>query len=146
MLALELIPRLTQAFLRHVFAYGELLCEESTAAWRLGRRRALGWGVTCIGGLMALVLGCLWVIAATWNGPSRLVAVGSLCIGFGLVAVVGALYAGGGRASGAPRPFERLREEWRADMREIGRLDPTLTGQSPAPISGISGGDSAGHE
>ncbi|HEX4025221.1 MAG TPA: hypothetical protein VHX52_11050 [Steroidobacteraceae bacterium] len=129
MSALELLPRLLQAVLRHLFAYGELLCQELVAAARRGRRRLWGAAVAVIAGLMALGLGCLWVIAATWDGPDRLIAVGALCVGFALIAIIGAVYAGRGAAA---RPFERLRAEWRADMDEIARLDPSLVGHAHA--------------
>jgi hypothetical protein len=125
--ALEVLPRLARALLGHAFAYAELLCQELDAAVRTARRRLLGAVLALIAALMALLMGCVWVIAATWDGPDRLLAVGALCIGFALIAFVCGAYAGGAGA----QPFARLRAEWHADIEEIARLDPTLLGRPP---------------
>src|SRR5579862_1574729 len=69
---LEALQRLAPAVLRHLIAYGELLCEETGDALRQSRRRALGLAVTVAAGVMALALACLWAIAASWDGPNRL--------------------------------------------------------------------------
>lgn len=140
MSALELLPRLLQALLRHVFAYGELAYEESLIAARRLRRRLLGAAIACMAGMLALMMGCVWVIAATWDGPNRMLAVGALCIGFLLVAIIGIAYAAGGARRA---PFEALRAEWRSDLQEIARLDPALVGTAPGPITG---GTHGGHE
>jgi hypothetical protein len=137
--ALELLPRLLQALLRHLFAYGELAYEEGVLAAQRLRRRLLGAAIACMAGMLALMMGCVWVIAATWDGPNRLLAVGALCIGFVLVAIVGITYAAGG---GGRVPFAALRAEWHSDLQEIARLDPTLISSAP-PIMGGTGG---GHE
>ncbi len=136
---LELLPRMLQALLRHLFAYGELAYEEGVIAARRVRRRMIGGVVACMAGMLAVLMGCVWVIAATWDGPNRQLAVGALCIGFLLIAAIGALYAFGGGSAGVP--FEHLRAEWRRDLQEITRLEPTLVGQ-PDP----RGGPVAGHE
>jgi len=125
-----MLPRLAQALLRHLFAYGSLLYQESVEALRVGRRRLLGAAVALIAGLMALLMGCTWVLAATWDGPDRLIAVGAMCLGFALIALIGGAYAGGAGRS-APQPFERLRAEWHADLNEIARLDPSLVAEPP---------------
>lgn len=131
---LELLPKLSRALLRHLFAYGELLFEEARVVLGRVRRRVVGMAVALLAGMMAVGLGCLWIIAATWDGPNRLWAVGGLCIGFLLIAICGGAYAVGGRSRGAP--FEQLRAEWRADMAEIARLDPTLVGEPGAAAMG----------
>ena len=133
--ALELLPRLSQALLRHLFAYGELAYEEGVLAAQRVRRRLVGLVIACIAGMLALLMGCVWVLAATWDGPNRMLAVGALCIGFLLIAIIGIAYALGG-----PRrpPFQQLRTEWHRDLQEIGRLDPTLVGDAPSPMMGGS--------
>ena len=128
---IEVLPRLLQASLRHLFAYGELLCDETQEAVQYARRRAVGIAFAFTAGVMAVVLGCLWVIAATWNGPNRLTAVGSLCGAFALIALLSGVYAAGARLRGGP--FRQLRMEWRADMQQLATLDPTLVGQPPDP-------------
>jgi uncharacterized membrane protein YqjE len=116
---LEALSRLAPALLRHLFAYGELLREESRDAWRTVRRQALGMAVAAAGGLMALLMGCVWVIGATWDGPNRLKALAALCLGFVLVALIGVWYAITALRPGQPRPFQRLHSEWIADREEL---------------------------
>ena len=123
---LEALQRLAPAVLRHLIAYGELVSEEAGDALRESRRRALGLAVAGMAGVMAVSLGCLWIIAANWDGPNRLIAVGALCGGFVLVTLIGVVYARGARPSGTPAPFERLKAEWQADMHELAQLDPSL--------------------
>jgi len=135
--ALEVLPRLAQALLRHLFAYGSLLYQETIEALRRGRRRLVGAAIALIAAVMALLMGCTWVIAATWDGPDRLIAVEAMCVGFALIAIIGGAYAGGA-GRGEPRPFERLRAEWHADLNEIARLDPSLVGEPQAPGPGAS--------
>ena len=126
-----------QALLRHVFAYGELAYEEGVLAAQRVRRRMIGAAIAAMAGMLALTMGCVWIIAATWDGPNRLLAVGALCIGFLLVTLIGAAYALGG---GGHRPFQQLRAEWHNDLRELARLDPTLVGESTASVVGGSHG------
>jgi hypothetical protein len=126
MILLEALQRLAPAVLRHLIAYSELLCEETGDALRQSRRRALGLAITVAAGVMALSLGCVWAIAVSWDGPNRLVVIGSLCAGFAIVALIGAAYARGATPAGRSAPFERLRAEWRADMRELAELEPSL--------------------
>jgi hypothetical protein len=123
---LEALQRLAPAVLRHLIAYGELLCDEAGDALRQSRRRALGLAVSVTAGVMAVALACVWVIAANWDGPNRLTVVGALCGAFVVITLVGVAYARGGRPPGATAPFERLKAEWQADMRELAQLDPSL--------------------
>lgn len=127
----EALQRLAPALLRHLMAYGELLCDEAGDALRQSRRRALGLAVTVAAGVMALALACLWAIAASWDGPNRLLVVGSLCGVFVVVALIGAAYARGA----VVRPFERLRSEWKNDMRELVELYPSLGIRPSASVS-----------
>jgi hypothetical protein len=140
---LEVLQRLAPAVLRHLIAYGELLCEEAGDALRQSRRRALGLAVTVAAGVMALSLACVWAIAASWDGPNRLMVVGALCFSFVIVALGGVAYARGAAPAGRVAPFDRLRAQWRADMRELAQLDPTLgiLPQTPAAAAPSAHGD-----
>ncbi len=141
MSALEALPRLAVAVLQHLIAYGELLYEEGTEAARRLRRGIIGFALAALAGFIALELACLWIIAATWDGPNRLTAVGALCVGFVLIAVICSAYASGARAADGGKSFQRAREEWRADMQALAALDPTLTGSGEP--TGTGGGHSA---
>jgi hypothetical protein len=123
---IEALQRLAPAVLRHLLAYGELLFEEGGVALRQSRRRALAVAVTAGAALISLSLACVWAIAVSWDGPNRLVVIGALCLGFLLVALIGAACASGAIAVSSATPFERLRAEWHADMRELAQLEPSL--------------------
>lgn len=136
---LEALPRLALMVLRHLTAYGELLYEEGGEAARRLRRAAIGFAIAAAAGFIALELGCLWIIAATWNGPNRLTAVGALCIGFALVATLSIAYASNAPSARGRRPFERLREEWRADMEELTTLEASMHGSANGSGIGAHG-------
>ena len=138
---LEALPRLALAILQHLIAYGELLYEEGVEAGRRLRRSFIGLALAAAAGFIALELGCLWIIAATWDGPNRLTAVGALCIGFVVIAGICSAYASGARGAGGAKPFQRVRDEWRADMQELTAFEPTLTGSGE--VSGTGGGHNA---
>ncbi len=120
---LEALPRLALAVLRHLIAYGELLYEEGGEVARRLRRALIGFAIAAVAGFIALELACLWIIAATWNGPNRLTAVGALCIGFALLAIISMAYASKAQKAGGRQPFARVREEWRTDMDELAAFE-----------------------
>jgi uncharacterized membrane protein YqjE len=140
---LDVLFRLIPALLRHFVAYGDLLSVEAGDAVRELRRQLIGLAVVLAAGVVAALMGCVWVIAATWDGPHRLQAIGALCIGFALIALSGVWYANRGRPRGQPRPFQRLGAEWREDLRQLAALYPSLAGveQDPAAAARELHGD-----
>jgi len=125
---LELLSRLVPALLRHLIAYSDLLIDETAAAGRQWRRQLLGLAILLTSGGVAALMVCAWVIAATWDGPHRLQAIGGLFAGFTIIAVGGAWYASHGWGDKTPRPFERITGEWREDLRLLMTLYPSLAG------------------
>jgi hypothetical protein len=125
---LELLSRLVPALLRHLIAYSDLLIDETAAAGRQWRRQLLGLAILLTSGGVAALMVCAWVIAATWDGPHRLQAIGGLFAGFTIIAVGGAWYASHGWADKTPGPFERIAGEWREDLRLLVTLYPSLAG------------------
>jgi uncharacterized membrane protein YqjE len=119
----DALLRLVPALLRHLGAYGDLFVDEAADAVRDLRRQLLGLALLLTSGGVAALMACVWVIAATWDGPHRLQVIGALCIGFVLIALAGAWYAHSAVVPGRPRPFERLRAEWREDLRQLAALD-----------------------
>jgi hypothetical protein len=125
---LELISRLVPALLRHIIAYSDLFIDEAAAAGRQWRRQLLGFAILLAAGGVAALMFCALVIAATWDGPHRLQAIGGLFAGFTLAAVGGAWYARYGWLVKTHRPFERIAAEWREDLRQLAILYPSLSG------------------
>lgn len=125
---LEVLSRLIPALVRHILAYGELLSAEAADAARDLRRRLLALLIVLSSGAVALLMGCTWVIAATWDSPHRLQAVGGLCVGFTAIAMGSLWYANAAARRARPRPFERLGAEWNEDLRQLVALYPSLAG------------------
>jgi uncharacterized membrane protein YqjE len=139
---IEALRRLLPLIARHLLAHAELLCLETGEALREVRRRTIGLALAVAAAAMAVLFGCVWIIAATWDTANRLLAVGALCIGFLLLAVVSALFANRARAPGQPRPFERSRAEWRDDLQQLLALYPSLAqAQELAPDMPPPGGN-----
>jgi hypothetical protein len=127
---LELLSRLLPALVRHVFAYGALLSDEAAEAAREMRRRLVAALIVIGAGALAALMGCAWVIGATWDTPHRLQALGALCLGFTALALLAVWFAS---ARGRPRPFARLNAEWQEDLRQLVALYPSLTGIERGP-------------
>ena len=125
---LEILLRLAPALLRHLAAYGELLSEEGRDALRVFRRQLLGLAIAWAAAVVAALMACVCVIAAIWDGPHRVNAIGALSAGFALLALAGAWYANSGVPRGQARPFQRLQAEWREDLRQFAALYPSLAG------------------
>ena len=123
---LEVLLRLLPVLLRHLVAYGDLLSDEAADAVRSARRQLLGLAIVVAAGGVAALMGCVWIIAAAWDGPQRLNAIGALCVGFALVALTGVWYANTSTPRGQPRPFQRLQAEWHEDLRQLAVLYPSL--------------------
>jgi len=131
---LEALQRLAPALLRHLLAYGDLLCEETGDALRQWRRRAMGLLVAVLAGAMALALGCVWAIAAVWDSPYRMDVIGALCISFLLIAIGAGLYVRTEPPSNQ-RLFGRLRTEWHEDRQMLAALDQKVLSQTePLPL------------
>jgi uncharacterized membrane protein YqjE len=129
---LDALFRLIPALLRHFVAYGELLGAETGDALRRVRRQLIGLSLALAALTISALMGCIWVIAATWDGPHRLQSIAALCIGFALLGGAGIWYAYGPTGARAP-PFARLGEEWRADLAALASLHPSLSAVDPAP-------------
>ncbi len=130
---IEALLRLFPALLRHLVAYGDLFVDEAAEGARMLRRQLLGVAIVLTAGGVAALMACTWVIAATWEGPYRLHAIGALCIGFALIALGGVWFANRGVLPGQPRPFERLHAEWRQDLMQLAALYPSLGGIDNPP-------------
>ena len=113
---LDAVLRLISALLRHGTAYAELFAAEATAALQGLQRRLLGWLVAAVAANLALLMGCAWVIAATWDGPRRLPAIAALCGGFAVVALAGVWIARSATRAPGERAFARLAAEWDEDV------------------------------
>ncbi len=100
--------------LRHLAAYAELASLDFARRQRELTSQGIALAVCIICVLFALFLGCLAVIAYTWDTPYRLAAIGAMGGGFLLIAIGAALYAFNVESAKQPL-FRAIRDEWHED-------------------------------
>ena len=118
---LWLLPKAAPALLRHIMAYADLASVELTRAHREIAAQAVASVIILISGFFALFMGCLAVVAYTWDTPHRVSAILWMGGGFLLLAVLAAI-----RRANAVRtrsPFlGSVRQAWHADRELLERL------------------------
>jgi uncharacterized membrane protein YqjE len=85
------LPKAAPALLRHLAAYVDLAGVELARAQREIAAQILVSAIIAICAFFALLMGCLAVIAYTWDTPHRLAAIlwmGGAFLGIGIVAAV----------------------------------------------------------
>jgi uncharacterized membrane protein YqjE len=108
------LPKAAPALLRHVAAYVELVSLDLARAQKEITTELLALAVVAICGLFAVFMGCLVVVAYTWDTPYRVAAIAWMGGGFVVVAIVAAVY----RANAARAKSQFLatvRREWEQD-------------------------------
>ena len=108
------LPKAAPALLRHLAAYVDLACLDLTTAKREIAAELLASAIIAIFGLLAFIMGCLIVVAYTWDTSHRVSAIAWMGGGFLFVAVVAATY----RASVARAKSQLLssvRRQWQED-------------------------------
>jgi len=110
--ALQKLQQIVPVLVRHLDAYVELAQQDLAAAGKalIAKTRALV--LLAISAVFAITMLCLLLIAATWDGEYRLVAIGGLAAVFLVIATIAAVTLTRRRPEGA---FATLRREWRQD-------------------------------
>lgn len=111
---LWLLPKAAPALLRHWVAYVDLVSLDLADAQRELRTEIVISAILVMCALFALLMGCLLVVAYTWDTPNRVAAIAWMAGGFLVAAIVAAVY----RAKAARAKSEFLgsvRREWHAD-------------------------------
>jgi uncharacterized membrane protein YqjE len=111
---LWLIPKAAPSLLRHLVAYVELVSLDLIRAQREIATGVVMSAVVALCGVFALLMGCLAVVAYTWDTPYRLAAIGWMGGGFLVAAIVAAVYRANAMRARA-QLFGELRREWQAD-------------------------------
>lgn len=115
------LPKAAPALLRHLAAYADLASLDFARTQRELTAELTALAVAAICGLFALCMGCLAVIAYTWDTPYRVAAIAWMGGGFLGVAVVAAVY----RAKAARERSEILgsvRRQWQEDRVLLERI------------------------
>jgi uncharacterized membrane protein YqjE len=118
---LWLLPKAAPALLRHVVAYVDLVGLDLARAQREIAAQAVAAFIVLIAALFALLLGCLMVVAYTWDTPHRVSAIAWMGGGFLLLAVAAAVRAANVARNRAPF-LASLRQAWHEDRELLDRL------------------------
>jgi uncharacterized membrane protein YqjE len=108
------LPKAGPALLRHLAAYVELASLDLARTQREITTELLAVAVVAICCLFAVLMGCLAVVAYTWDTPHRMAAIAWMGGGFVVVAIAAAAY----RANAARAKSQFLatvRREWEQD-------------------------------
>jgi uncharacterized membrane protein YqjE len=115
------LPKAGPALLRHLAAYVELASLDLARTQREITTELLALAVVAICGLFAVFMGCLAVLAYTWDTPHRMAAIAWMGGGFVVVAIAAAAY----RANAARAKSQFLatvRREWEQDRVLLERI------------------------
>ncbi len=118
---LWLLPKAAPLLLRHAVAYAELAGLDLAKTQREIAAQVIASAVMILGAVFALFMGCLLVVAFTWDTPYRVAAIAWMGGGFLLLAVLAALYRS--NMSRAQTPFlGSVRREWQEDRVILERI------------------------
>ena len=115
------LPKAAPALLRHVAAYADLATLDLARTRREIAAEVLASAIAAICGLFALFMGCLAVVAYTWDTPHRVSAIAWMGGGFLGGAIIAAVY----RANAVRAKSEFLasvRRQWQEDRVLLERL------------------------
>jgi uncharacterized membrane protein YqjE len=115
------LPKAAPALLRHLAAYVDLAGLDLAKAQGEIAAQLLAFTVIAVCALFAVFMGCLLVVALTWDTPYRVAAIAWMGGGFLFIAVVAAAY----RAKVArtrTQLFASVRREWQQDSVLLERI------------------------
>jgi uncharacterized membrane protein YqjE len=118
---LWLLPKAAPALLRHLVAYVDLVSLDLGRAQRELVAELVISAILAICALFTLLMGCLAVVAYTWDTPYRMTAIAWMGGGF----LVAAIVAAGYRIKTVRAQSEFLgtvRREWHADRALLERI------------------------
>jgi uncharacterized membrane protein YqjE len=115
------LPKAAPALLRHLAAYADLASLELARAGREITAQIVASAIVVICALFALSLGCLAVIAYTWDTPHRVAAIAWMAGGFLGLALAAAVYLAG-VARSRSQFLASVRREWLEDRVLLERL------------------------
>ena len=118
---LWLLPKAAPVLLRHLVGYVDLVSLDLGRAQRELVAELVISAILAIFALFALLMGCLAVVAYTWDTPYRMTAIAWMGGGFLIAAIVAAGYRI--KAVRAKSEFlGSVRREWHADRALLDRI------------------------
>jgi uncharacterized membrane protein YqjE len=118
---LWLLPKAAPALLRHLAAYVDLAGLDLAKAQGEIAAQLLAGAVIAICALFAVFMGCLLVVAYTWDTPHRVAAIAWMGGGFLFIAAVAAAYRAKAARTRSPL-FASVRREWQEDRVLLERI------------------------
>ena len=118
---LWLLPKAAPALLRHLAAYVDLASLDLGRAHREITAQILASAILVLCGLFAVFMGCLAVVAYTWDTPHRVSAIDWMGGGFLGVALAAAVYRASIARSQLPL-LASVRREWQEDRVLLERI------------------------
>jgi uncharacterized membrane protein YqjE len=115
------LPKAAPALLRHLVAYVDLLGLDLSRAHRQVIADFLASAVTVVCGAISAFMGCLLVIALTWDTPYRVSAIAWMAGGFLAAAIAAAAYRSK-LARKSPPFLAAVRREWQEDRILLERI------------------------
>ncbi len=108
------LPKAAPVLLRHFVAYVDLASLDLARTQRELSAELFASAILAVCGLFAVLLGCLAVVAYTWDTPYRLTAIAWMAGGF-LTAAVGAAIYRRNIVRAKSEFLASLRREWQQD-------------------------------
>jgi uncharacterized membrane protein YqjE len=115
------LPKAAPALLRHLVAYVDLASLDLARAQREITAEFLTSAIAVICGLFAVFMGCLAVVAYTWDTPHRMTAIAWMGGGFLVVAIVAVAYLSNAARAKSPL-LDSVRREWQEDRVLLERI------------------------
>jgi uncharacterized membrane protein YqjE len=115
------LPKAAPALLRHLAAYVDLASLDVARTCREITAEFLASAILAVCSLFVLLMGCLAVVALTWDTPYRVTAIAWMGGGFLVLAIGAAVYRGS--VVRARSPFlDSVRQEWQEDRVLLERI------------------------
>jgi uncharacterized membrane protein YqjE len=115
------LPKAAPALLRHLVAYVDLASLDLARAQREITAELLTSAIAVICGLFAVFMGCLAVVAYTWDTPHRMTAIAWMGGGFLVAALVAVAYLSNAARAKSPL-LASVRREWQEDRVLLERI------------------------
>lgn len=118
---LWLLPKAAPALLRHLAGYVELAACDLKRTQREIAARIVAFVVVGVSLIFILLLGCLAVVALTWDTPHRVSAIAWMAGGFAALAVIAMIYLANVLRHRVPF-LASARHEWQSDRVILERI------------------------
>jgi len=115
------LPKAAPALLRHIAAYVDLANLDLAGTCREIAAEFVASAVLAICALFAVLMGCLIVVALTWDTPYRVAAIACMGGGFLLLAILAAVYRSSIVRAKSPL-LASVRQEWQEDRVILERI------------------------